>query len=94
MMEKQLRKRIVKFIENTYPDAFIFSTTGCNMVGNPDLCCCINGRYVAIEVKQPGKHPREVQSLRIAQINRAGGIAFWTADLAEVQRVLRRWCLS
>jgi Holliday junction resolvase len=44
-------------------------------VGTPDIIGCCEGRFFALEVKQPGKRPTPIQSLRLEAIAEAGGIA-------------------
>jgi len=44
--------------------------------GIPDLCCCINGRFVSIEVKTDVGTLTALQSNEIKNIKTAGGIAF------------------
>ena len=41
-----------------------------------DFLCCINGKFVAIETKAPGKVPTPRQQLTITEIAKAGGISF------------------
>lgn len=43
-----------------------------------DVLCCINGRFVAIEVKAAGERPTKLQEHCLRDIEHAGGIAFWT----------------
>lgn len=43
--------------------------------GVPDLLCCINGRFVAIEVKADKGSASALQLYQIEEINAAGGIA-------------------
>jgi hypothetical protein len=60
-------------------------------VGTPDLIYCVGGRYVAIEVKQPGERPKKIQSYRLQQIREAGGIAFWATSAEEVELLLAHY---
>src|SRR6185312_13817257 len=41
--------------------------------GEPDLVICCRGRFVAIEVKAPGKSPTKLQRHELAEIAAAGG---------------------
>jgi hypothetical protein len=41
-----------------------------------DYLLCVNGRFLAIETKAPGKKPTDRQKLAIGQIRRAGGTVF------------------
>lgn len=45
--------------------------------GVSDIIFCYNGRFGAIEVKREGKEPTERQWLRMKEIEKAGGKAFW-----------------
>ena len=64
-------------------------------VGSSDLIGwdLIGGRFVAIEIKVPGKEPDEAQAAFLEAVNRAGGIGIWGSDplsiMAELQRRLR-----
>lgn len=43
--------------------------------GVPDLLCIKAGRAMFLEVKQPGKHPTEIQRRRMNEIETVGGAA-------------------
>ena len=44
--------------------------------GIPDLLCCINGHFVAVEVKAQNGRPSELQLYNVREIRKAGGFAF------------------
>lgn len=44
--------------------------------GIPDILSCVNGYFVAIEVKAPNGKPSELQLHTIKKIREAGGFAF------------------
>ena len=44
--------------------------------GTPDLLCCINGHFLAIEVKAQDGVPSELQLQKIKDIRNAGGFAY------------------
>lgn len=44
--------------------------------GVPDILACVNGYFVAIEVKGPNGKPSELQLHTIKKIREAGGFAF------------------
>lgn len=44
--------------------------------GIPDILACVNGYFVAIEVKGPNGKPSELQLHTIKKIREAGGFAF------------------
>lgn len=43
--------------------------------GIPDILACVNGRFVAIEVKAPNGRASELQKYNVKKINNAGGYA-------------------
>jgi Holliday junction resolvase len=57
-------------------------------VGVPDLLCCYRGRFLAIEVKQPGKKPSPIQEHEIGKILDAGGIAIVADGVPDVEATL------
>lgn len=59
--------------------------------GIPDILCCYRGYFLAIEVKSPtGKgHASDIQKLKIKAIRDAGGVAFITDNIEDVERVLK-----
>ena len=54
-----------------------------------DILACIKGRFVAIEVKRPGKKPSALQEQFINAINNIGGYAFWADNLDDVKNKLK-----
>lgn len=44
--------------------------------GVPDILCCLDGHFVAIEVKAANGRPSELQLHTINEIRKAGGFAF------------------
>lgn len=60
-----------------------------------DLLCCMQGRFIGIEVKRPGVFkPNKFQALVIKQIAKAGGIAFTTDSLERTIKYLQDHCLG
>lgn len=58
--------------------------------GIPDILACVNGRFIAIEVKAPNGKPSELQKWNIEQINKAGGIGLilYPKDFAEFKKLI------
>lgn len=57
--------------------------------GEPDILGCVSGRFVAIEMKIPGKEPTPIQYKRLREWEQAGAVAFWATSLEEVLEKLR-----
>lgn len=64
---------------------------GMGIVGVPDIICCVDGRFMAIEVKAPGKRGNTTanQDRQIMEIHAAGGIAIVADSVEQVERCLR-----
>lgn len=56
--------------------------------GSSDLIGIYKGRFLAIEVKRPGKTPTDAQDHFIEFVNNAGGIAFWVDDPKQIKNKL------
>ena len=84
-MERQIVKRIRELLN--VAGAKIIKTSG---EGEPDLVGSYKGYAVAIEVKQPGKHPTNLQMVRLSQWRKAGAIAFYTDFPAEALQKMQR----
>lgn len=69
--------------------AYYFAPVQMGMgVSTVDILCCIDGRFVGIEVKVPGNKPTQRQRLTIHSIIDAGGVAFWTDSLEYTKEML------
>lgn len=53
------------------------ATTG---AGRSDLTVCARGRYIAVEVKEPGEKPTKAQIRHLEAVERAGGWAYVADD--------------
>ena len=63
---KAYLKSIGAYFIKTHGDRF-------SKVGTPDIIACVNGYFVAVEVKAENGKPSELQIYHIEQINKAGG---------------------
>lgn len=72
--EKTFENRIKKFLEEQ--GCYFVKFFGCayTRAGVPDLLCCINGRFVGIEVKAQNGRLSELQKYNLEEIRKAGGI--------------------
>jgi Holliday junction resolvase len=88
--EAKVKAKIKKWLngQGIYHFSPIGSAFGTH--GVPDIICCAGGKFVAIEVKAPGKLGTltENQKRHIEEIRDAGGVAVVADDLAIVVDVL------
>lgn len=83
--EKNLQAKILRDLESK--NIFNFKVITANKRGIPDIICCINGRFVAFEVKRltglknspKYKHSQvsSVQKLKGSEINSSGGLVIF-----------------
>ena len=78
MLEKDLVRKIIGSLREQWPDSFwIKIPGGPTLAGIPDIIGCVNGIFVALEVKRPDTSytvtPR--QKANIVLVLGAGGIA-------------------
>ena len=89
MLEKDIVNQIMRYLK-TLPECFCWKQHGGSFgtSGLPDIICCIRGKFVAFEVKQPCGKLTKLQEVTIKRINEAKGIACKVTSLEEVKQVL------
>lgn len=75
MREKPFELKIRKYLESRGHWVVKYFANGYTKSGIPDLLACVNGRFVAIEVKGDGGHVSPLQYHTICKIIYSGGIA-------------------
>ena len=89
--ESYYQDKIIKFIKQTYPKAFVWKAAAgaYSRQGIPDVCAVIDGRYYGFEVKRPYIGVlSKIQEQTINQIRAAGGIAAVVTFPEEVRRIV------
>jgi len=88
--EKPFETQIRKFlnIEGCY--CFKVWGGGYQQAGVPDLIICVNGYFVAVEVKGDKGKPSELQLHNIEKIKKAGGVGLvlYPKDFEEFKRLI------
>jgi len=72
--EKNFENRIKNYLEKNNCWFVKYFANGFTASGIPDILCCINGRFVGIEVKQEKGKPSPLQKVHLKRIKDAGGI--------------------
>lgn len=67
-------------------------TGGYGSSGVPDIVCCYNGVFVAIECKANGNKPTPLQEAQMQKIRQAGGYAIVINE--ENVLILESWLLN
>lgn len=94
MKEKQLVKKLRKKLILTVGGVWIKIHGGpYQHAGLSDLIGCVDGRFIVIEVKLPGKLRKvtELQQHFIDSITAAGGLAFATDGVISAVKRVKKW---
>lgn len=87
MSESSIQKRIIAYI-NTI--GYCVKIISANKSGVPDLICCIDGKFIALEIKRSyGGVTSALQEHHIKLIQDAGGIAYVVSSLYEVKEIIK-----
>lgn len=86
--EKKLQDKCIKYLKdhkiyciNEYGDGF-------SGKGKPDLVTCINGRFVAFELKVGANDMQDDQKIHKIRIERSGGLHFSPYTLEEFIKIV------
>lgn len=101
MKEKEFEKLVKKFLLEQEIYYFKFwggnlKTSSGNFVrtkkGVPDICCCVNGIFVGLELKQENGHPSYEQIDNIIHINKSGGLGLlvYPKDFLVLQIIIKK----
>ncbi len=91
MAEKDITNAILRYLK-TVPCCFAWKEHGgiYGTAGVPDIIACINGRFVAFEVKTETGKLTKLQEITIQRIRKAKGQAFKVTSAAEVAAILKQ----
>lgn len=83
-------KKAIKAVLDAAPDVWYFMPVPYADNGIPDFIICVDGRFVAIEAKAPGKHPTKLQLRTLDKIAEAGGttLVVDTTELSGMHELL------
>ena len=81
--EQQIQKQIIDYLQSI--NAYTIKVITANHAGVPDIQACLQGRWISIEVKQPGQKPEPLQFHHLEQIQKAGGLATWATSVTQVK---------
>ena len=89
MLEKDIVDAIMRYLK-TVPRCYCWKEHGglYGTAGIPDIICCVDGRFVAFEVKTPAGKLTKLQEIAIQRIQAARGKAYKVTSVKEVQAIL------
>lgn len=87
MKEQKLQGKIMQYLRSI--GAYVVKVNLATRNGVPDILCCVEGRFVGIEVKVGGQ-PTELQRINLEKIRRAGGISLVAYSVQDVERIIEQ----
>lgn len=87
--EFKVKALVKRRFKAAWPAAYLFSPVQ-NGMGSPslDMLWCINGLWIAVETKAPGKKMTERQKTTAADIIYAGGLVFMVDGEARLDAAM------
>lgn len=73
--ETLFKEKVLKKIR-TIPRSWFEKIAQVSSVGTPDIIGCVNGMFVAIELKVGNNKVSDIQAYKLAKISSANGMAF------------------
>lgn len=73
--EKVVKDKVVSVLKSEEVYYFFPATHGYGRSGVPDIVCCVNSKFLAIECKANGNKATALQIKEIESIRRNGGVA-------------------
>lgn len=88
--ESKVKKAIKAWLDRQTAYYTMPIGTGFGAHGVPDFLCCINGRFVGIEAKAPGKRNNTtmLQDRNLEAIKTAGGISIVVDDVSQLDAII------
>ena len=90
MAERDIVAAILRLLKKT-PRCFCWKAHGgmYGTAGIPDIIACVDGRFVAFEVKTEKGQLSKLQKVTLGRIREAGGRAYMVRSAAEVAGILK-----
>lgn len=94
--EKKVKDKVVKLLKMHEIYYFFPATFGMGRSGVPDIICCMQGIFLAIECKAGSNKPTALQEREIKDIQDAGGIAIVIneSNINVLEGVIKNACRS
>ena len=89
MTEQQIQKAIIKLLETEY-SAYVVKVERASKAGVPDLLVCLEGKFIAIEVKRPETklHVSALQQYNLDKAEDAGGFSLVAYNTEMVEEFI------
>jgi len=85
--ESTIKRQIMRFLRSLPESDWEVSPPG-SVSGKPDITGCLKRRYVAIEVKRPGRSLTRLQAYKLIALRKAGAAAGTVHSVDDVKEML------
>lgn len=88
MTEQQIQKKITSYLEQE--GYYVVKVISASKAGVPDVLACIEGRFVAIEVKKPEtkSNVSKLQEYNLERVTEAGGVSTVAWEVEQVKTIV------
>lgn len=87
MKESKIQKKIIEELRER--GAYVIKVMKSSRSGVPDLVCCYEGCFIAIEVKNDSGEASPLQEFNIKKIRGAGGKAVVMRGVNDIKKILK-----
>lgn len=89
MSELDLKNKCVRAVKQHHPDVWFYKAHDQFTSGIPDLIFCVNGNFLAIELKVGICKATRIQEFTLKAIQRAGGVSAVCRSVQEVLDLIK-----
>lgn len=94
--EGKFQEQVIKYLKS-HPRCWYTKVWGGGLQrsGIPDILACINGLFIALELKAENGKPTPLQVYNIEQIKKSGGIGYilYPSQFEDFKREIESLCL-
>lgn len=91
--ESRFRNNVVVPALKLLPNTFFISIQQLSLVGDPDIILCVDGRFIALELKSANGKLKPLQAYKLQKIIESGGLGYkvdpmnWQEVHAELLKI-------
>jgi len=89
LSETTLKRKVLAFLKAEYPTVWIYKAADRWTSGIPDILLCVDGRFMAIELKVGSNQPTKIQKYVLAKIRASGGRATVCRSVEEAGNFMK-----
>ena len=93
--EGKVKAKLKVALDKAFPDHYRFMPVQSGYGAKTlDVLLCVNGRFIGVETKAPGKKPTPLQESTIAAMEAAGALVLVVSDDTSLRLAIERITLN